>query len=308
MKKIVFGHKNPDTDSICSAIAYSLGEKSKNIDCTPYRLGNLNKETKFVLSALNIEVPELIEEANLEDEVVLVDHNESSQSISNIKDLNVVEVYDHHRLGDFETANPIRIDVRPVGCTSTVLYTKFKNEGYQIDKQMASLMLSAIISDTLMFKSPTCTKEDNLAAKELKNIAGIDIKEYGMDLLKAGTDLSDLSTRELLEVDTKSFDISGYTYEIGQINTADIQGVKDLRNEELIVEISKRIEDKKLDAFIFVITDIVNSDSLAYVMGPNKDLVAKDFNQTLENDTMFLQGVVSRKKQVVPLLGKGGVC
>ncbi len=308
MKKIVFGHKNPDTDSICSAIAYSLSEQSKGVECTPYRLGKLNKETEFILKTLNIEVPKLLEEANLEDEVVLVDHNESSQSISNIKDLNVVEVYDHHRLGDFETANPIRIDIRPVGCTSTVLYTKFKNEGYDIDKTMASLMLSAIISDTLMFKSPTCTKEDKLAAKELKNISGLDMKEYGMSLLKSGTDLSDLSTAELLEVDTKSFDILDYTYEIGQINTADIQEVKDVRDEELRVEIGKRIEEKKLDSFIFVITDIVNSNSLVYVMGPNKDLVAKDFNQVLENDTMFLEGVVSRKKQVVPFLGKGGVC
>ncbi len=308
MSKIVFGHKSPDTDSICSAIAYALGEKEQNKDCTAYRLGELNKETKFVLETLNIDVPNFLEEVKQEDEVVLVDHNESSQSISNIKEANVVEVYDHHRLGDFETSNPIRIDIRPVGCTSTVLYTKFKNENINITKEMASLMLSAIISDTLMFKSPTCTLEDKQAAKDLKNIAEIDIKEYGMELLKAGTDLSDLSTAKLLEVDTKSFDINEFTYEIGQINTADIEEIKNQRNDELLSEIKKRVDDKNLDAFIFVITDIVNSNSLVYVMGDNKDLVAKDFNQVLENNTMFLEGVVSRKKQVVPFLGKGGVC
>ncbi len=308
MSKIVFGHKSPDTDSICSAIAYALGEKEQNKDCTAYRLGELNKETKFVLETLNIDVPNFLEEVKQEDEVVLVDHNESSQSISNIKEANVVEVYDHHRLGDFETSNPIRIDIRPVGCTSTVLYTKFKNENINITKEMASLMLSAIISDTLMFKSPTCTLEDKQAAKDLKNIAEIDIKEYGMELLKAGTDLSDLSTAKLLEVDTKSFDINEFTYEIGQINTADVEEIKNQRNDELLSEIKKRVDDKNLDAFIFVITDIVNSNSLVYVMGDNKDLVAKDFNQVLENNTMFLEGVVSRKKQVVPFLGKGGVC
>ncbi len=308
MSKIVFGHKSPDTDSICSAIAYALGEKEQNKDCTAYRLGELNKETKFVLETLNIDVPNFLEEVKQEDEVVLVDHNESSQSISNIKEANVVEVYDHHRLGDFETSNPIRIDIRPVGCTSTVLYTKFKNENINITKEMASLMLSAIISDTLMFKSPTCTLEDKQAAKDLKNIAEIDIKEYGMELLKAGTDLSDLSTAKLLEVDTKSFDINEFTYEIGQINTADIEEIKNQRNDELLSEIKKRVDDKNLDAFIFVITDIINSNSLVYVMGDNKDLVAKDFNQVLENNTMFLEGVVSRKKQVVPFLGKGGVC
>ncbi len=308
MSKIVFGHKSPDTDSICSAIAYALGEKEQNKDCTPYRLGELNKETKFVLETLNIDTPNFLEEVKQEDEVVLVDHNESSQSISNIKEANVVEVYDHHRLGDFETSNPIRIDIRPVGCTSTVLYTKFKNENINITKEMASLMLSAIVSDTLMFKSPTCTLEDKQAAKDLKNIAEIDIKEYGMELLKAGTDLSDLSTAKLLEVDTKSFDINEFTYEIGQINTADIEEIKTQRNDELLSEIKKRVDSKNLDAFIFVITDIVNSNSLVYVMGANKDLVAKDFNQVLENNTMFLEGVVSRKKQVVPFLGKGGVC
>ncbi len=308
MGKIVFGHKSPDTDSICSAIVYSLAEESKGINCKPYRLGELNKETEFVLETLGIEIPDLLNEVNLDDEVVLVDHNESTQSVSNIKQANVVEVYDHHRLCNFETSNPIRIDIRPVGCTSTVLFNKFKNEGIEIDKKMASLMLSAIISDTLMFKSPTCTKEDNVAAKELKNISGIDIKEYGMDLLKAGTDLSNLKTIQLLDVDTKSFEVGDFTYEIGQINTADIKEVQDLRNDELLKEITKRVEDKKIDGFIFIITDIINSNSLAYVVGPNQKLIAKDFNASLNNNTMFLEGVVSRKKQVVPFLGKGGLC
>lgn len=305
MKKIVFGHKNPDTDSICSAIAYSLGEKKEGRECIPFRLGNLNKETKFILERLNVEVPSLLEDIKEEDEIVLVDHNESSQSIDNIKSANVVEVYDHHRLGDFETSNPIRIDIKPVGCTSTVLYLKFINEGIEIDEKMASLMLSAIISDTLMFKSPTCTREDRVAAKELSKISNIDIKTYGMELLKAGTDLSDLSTKELLEVDTKAFEIGEYRYEIGQVNTADIEEFKNSRNDELKVEIENRIKENKIDVFMFVITDIVNSDSLAYVMGANSNQVAKDFEKELDNDMMFLPGVVSRKKQIVPFLGKG---
>ncbi len=302
MKKVVFGHQNPDTDSICSAITYSLGQKEIGVDVTPYRLGDLNLETEFILNELNINVPQKLSEVSQDMEVVLVDHNEFNQSISNIKEANVVEVYDHHRLSNFETKNPISITMMPVGCTSTVLFKHFKNNNINITKEMASLMLSAIISDTLLFKSPTCTKTDIEVGNELSKISGLNIEDYGMKMLKAGTNLSDQSTDKLLEMDTKSFETANGKYEVGQINTADIDKVIKQRNDELIDKITKRVEQKNLDAFMFIITDIVNSNSTAYVIGKNASKIAQDFNSELKDNKIFLEGVVSRKKQVVPFL------
>ncbi len=301
MNKIVFGHQNPDTDSICSALTYALGQKEVGEIVIPYRLGDLNKETTFILDKLNIQIPELLKEVSGQD-VVLVDHNEFGQSVSNISEANVVEVYDHHRLANFETKNPINITIMPVGCTSTVLFTKFKNENINITKEMASLMLSAIISDTLLFKSPTCTPKDKQAARELAQISGLDIQSYGMEMLKAGTDLQEFPTEKLLDLDTKAFETSTGKYEVGQINTADIEEVKAQRNGELIQLITSRVEQKGLDAFMFIITDIVNSNSIAYVIGKNTDQIAKAFEKDINNNIIELPGVVSRKKQVVPFL------
>ncbi|MFV0288821.1 MAG: manganese-dependent inorganic pyrophosphatase [Mycoplasmatales bacterium] len=301
MKKIVFGHQNPDTDTICSALVYALGQQQLGNEVTPYRLGDLNKETIYVLNYLKMPEPKLLTEVTNE-EVVLVDHNEFSQSIKNIKEANIVAVYDHHRVANFETKNPIDITIKPVGCTTTVLYDEFKNEKVTITKEMAVLMVSAIISDTLLFKSPTCTAKDIKVGKDLAQIAELDLNTYGMEMLKAGTDLAEFTTNKLLDLDTKVFEIENNKYEIGQINTVDIKEVQAQRNEELIEKITKRVVDNKLGAFIFIITDIVNSDSIAYVIGELANEVAQKFDSQLEGNIIKLPGVVSRKKQVVPFL------
>ncbi len=302
MQRVVFGHKNPDTDSICSAIAFSLGKKEQGGNVTPYRLGDLNKETEFVLERLNVSVPKLLKEVTEDMLVTLVDHNEAAQSVDNIKEAKVVEVYDHHRIANFQTDEPITIMMMPVGCTSTVLFKKFTNEQINITKDMAALMLSAIISDTLLFKSPTCTKLDIEVGKKLAQIAELDLNDYGLQLLKAGTDLKDEPTSKLLDMDTKEFKTSNGKYEVGQINTADIDEVIAQRDSELINLISKRVEEKSLDAFMFIITDIVNSNSIGYIIGPNAQKIAEDFDTEINNHKAFLSGVVSRKKQIVPKL------
>ena len=302
MKKIVFGHKNPDTDSICSTLAYALVYNSPNQEVEPYRLGKLNKETKYVLEHLNIEEPKLLEEITEEVEIVLVDHNERGQSFDDIENFNVVELYDHHRLANFETKVPINITIMPVGCTSTVLYYKFKNEGLQISTKVASLMLSAIISDTLLFKSPTCTNMDVEAAKKLSEISNLDSNIYGMEMLKAGTDLGDLTIDELLELDKKAFKTENGNYEVGQVNTVNIQSFIKDKDENIKKEILMKIEKKNLSAFMFIITDIVNSNSLAYVMGGKSTEIAQSFQKELIDHKIELPGVVSRKKQIVPFL------
>src|SRR5690625_5206626 len=187
VKTLIFGHKNPDTDSICSALAYESLKKQLGSDVEAVRLGVLNKETEYVLQHAQAEAPRQIEQVEDEiEEVILVDHNEFQQSVDNIRDVKIVEVIDHHRIANFETSDPLYFRVEPVGCTATILTKMFRENRVTITKQDAILLLSAIISDTLLFKSPTCTKEDEEIAKELATIAEVDVNEYGINMLKAG--------------------------------------------------------------------------------------------------------------------------
>ena len=189
---LIFGHKNPDTDSICSAMVKErLNKKNGHDSSVAVRLGNINKETQYVLNYLNLEAPELKEEVAEGQKVIMVDHNEFNQSIKGIEKAKILGVVDHHRIANFETSDPLYYTARPYGCTSTILFQDFKGKGIEINREEAILMASAIISDTLLLKSPTTTKHDEKALEELEKIAGIDIKEYGLEMLKAGTDLDD---------------------------------------------------------------------------------------------------------------------
>lgn len=303
-KVLIFGHKNPDTDSICSSIVKAIIEEKR--DGRKYkavRLGNVNKETQYVLDYLGIEVPELIEKVEEEQEVILVDHNEFNQSVEGIEKAKILEVVDHHRIANFETSEPLYYTARPYGCTSTILYEEFKKLGHKIDKKEAVLMLSAIISDTLLLKSPTTTEYDKKALEELGKIAEIDVNEYGLEMLKAGTDLGDFSAEELVNLDAKNLDKEGTKYVIAQVNTVDIQDVLK-RQEELEGAMKAEIEKKGLSLFVLAITDILNSNSEIIVLGQKAEAVEKAFDVKLENNCAFLEGVVSRKKQLLPNIEK----
>ncbi|MCA1321751.1 manganese-dependent inorganic pyrophosphatase [Bacillus tianshenii] len=301
-KVFVLGHKNPDTDSICSAIAYAELKKQLGVDAEPVRLGELNGETEYALKTFNAEVPRLIETAaNEVQEVILVDHNEFQQSVSDIAQVRVLEVIDHHRIANFETSDPLYYRAEPVGCTATILNKLYKENNVEITKEVAGLMLSAIISDSLLFKSPTCTEQDVQAANELAAIAGVDANSYGLDMLKAGADLSDKTVEQLITLDAKEFQMGDYKVEIAQVNTVDTADVLKLQ-EELELAILNTIANKGLDLFVFVVTDILTNDSVALALGKETAAVEKAYNVTLENNTALLRGVVSRKKQVVPVL------
>ncbi|MED4051394.1 manganese-dependent inorganic pyrophosphatase [Priestia megaterium] len=301
-KTLIFGHKNPDTDTICSAIAYADLKNKLGVDAEPIRLGDINGETQFALEKFNAELPRFVDEVSKEtNEVILVDHNERQQSANDIDQVRVLEVIDHHRIANFETADPLYYRAEPVGCTATILNKMYKENGVEIEPNIAGLMLSAIISDSLLFKSPTCTDQDVAAAKELAEVAGVDAEEYGLAMLKAGADLGDKTASQLISLDAKEFSMGTSKVEIAQVNAIDVNDVL-VRKVELEEAITKTIEEKGLQLFLLVVTDILNSNSTALALGSAASKVEEAYNVTLENNTAVLEGVVSRKKQVVPVL------
>ncbi len=300
-KTYIFGHKSPDTDTITSSLVMANLEKALgNADAVACRLGSLNKETEYVLNYFDIEAPELIDDVEDGAQVILVDHNSPSESVDNLENAKILKVVDHHKLA-LETSYPLFYRAEPVGCTETVLFKLYKENGVEVTKEIASLMLSAIISDTLLLKSPTTTEDDVEAVKELAEIAEIDYESYGLEMLKAGTDLSDFSIEEILDLDAKQIDFGDVKSIVNQVNTASIPDVLEMQ-EDLENGIQKIIDDEDLDIFMLLITDIVNSNSEVLVLGSQASLVEVAYDVTLEDNHALLEGVVSRKKQVVPIM------
>jgi manganese-dependent inorganic pyrophosphatase len=301
-KVLIFGHKNPDTDSICSALAYADLKTKSGANVEAVRLGSISSETQFVLDTFKAEAPRLVETvAGETNKVILVDHNERQQSVSDIADVTVTEVIDHHRIANFETSGPLYYRAEPVGCTATILLKMYKEKGVAVSQQVAGLMLSAIISDTLLLKSPTCTAEDVAAAHELAGIAGVSLETYGLDMLKAGASLLDKSIAQLISMDSKEFSMGASKVEIAQVNAVDVNDVL-ARQDELEAALNEIIAAKGLDLFLFVVTDILNNDSVGVALGSKAAFVEAAYNTKLENNRAQLKGVVSRKSQIVPVL------
>ncbi|GIP39078.1 putative manganese-dependent inorganic pyrophosphatase [Paenibacillus sp. J31TS4] len=301
-KLLIFGHKNPDTDSICSALAYADLKTKLGVNVEAVRLGEVNGETQYALDKFQAQAPRLVQTVAGEAKgVILVDHNERQQSASDIAEVQVLEVIDHHRIANFETSGPLYYRAEPVGCTATILKKLYKENGVAIEPNIAGLMLSAIISDSLLFKSPTCTQEDIDAARELAEIAGVDAESYGLEMLKAGADLSDKSISQLISLDAKEFQMGSAKVEIAQVNAVDTNDVLS-RQAELEEALNGIVSEKGLDLFLFVVTDILNNDSIGIALGGAADAVEQAYNVKLENNRAVLKGVVSRKSQIVPVL------
>ena len=302
MSILVFGHKNPDTDTICSAIAYTELKNKLGKDVKAVRLGEINEETKYALNYFKVEKPELVENVAGR-EIILVDHNERTQTADGFEEAKVLELIDHHRISNFNVDEPLYARVEPVGCTATIILKLFKENGLTPSKETAGLMLSAIISDTLLFKSPTCTQCDAKAGKELAEIAGVDLKEYGLEMLKAGTALGDKSEAELINMDMKIFEIDGAKIGVAQVNTVNEAEVLE-RKEKLLAEIDNIIAKEGLKFFMLAITNILTNDSAALISGDGNDVVEKAFGEKVDSNLVTLKGVVSRKKQIIPPLTK----
>ena len=295
MSLLVFGHKNPDTDSICSSLVMTNLKNKLGIDAKSCRLGEVRKEAEFVLNYFGVEPPEFLESVGSEDSCCLVDHNEYGQSVDGLQDATILEIVDHHKLGGITTATPLSMTLRPVGCTNTILYNMYIENNVEISKPIAGLMLSAILSDTLIFRSPTTTELDIEAGKALAKIAEVDYEKYGMEMFKAGTSLDGYSVEEIVNMDFKAFDMGTKKVGIGQVMTLDIDSVLSKKDEFLAY-----INSSEFDMLYLAITDNIKEGSYMLYKSPD-EIVANAFNVEPAQG-VFVDGLVSRKKQLVPNL------
>lgn len=302
-KTYVFGHTNPDTDSIASAISMANLQTQTGRYAESFRLGNINKETKYALNTFNIQEPELLSKIEDHTNVIMVDNNEFSQSVNGIENAHIQMVVDHHRL-NLHTSEPVYCIAEPVGCASTILYKLYRQEDVTITPRIAGMMLSAIISDTLMFRSPTCTDQDRITAEKLSKIAGINLYDYGYKLLEAGTDISDCTAEEIINIDSKDFMHHELKITISQINSSNVDEVFK-RKHEIEKAIEAKIKKENIDLFVFVVTDILEANSRVIVLGNRTDIFERAFHTELIANTTLLKGVVSRKKQILPAILQG---
>ena len=296
----ICGHKNPDTDSIVSAIVMEdyfkkLGEKTKAV-----RVGKINRETEFVLKQAKIKSPNLVKSL-AEKQMFLVDHNELEQAGEGIDKAKIIGVLDHHRLsGDIKTSLPIYFRVEPVGCASTLIFKLFQEKEILLNKKQAFLLLCAILSDTLKFNSPTTTKEDIKIAKKLSEICKENINKLAEKMFKAKSDISGINLNDLILQDYKKYSEKNASFGIGVCETVLPETVLE-KKQEILKLLSKIKKQKKLDLIFFAVVDIIKKQTHLFVVGEAEKLIAeKSFNKKSKDNLIFLPGIVSRKKQIVP--------
>ncbi|MBD9157412.1 putative manganese-dependent inorganic diphosphatase [Laedolimicola ammoniilytica] len=235
-------------------------------------------------------------------QVIMVDHNEESQAVDGIDHAEILEIIDHHRLGTLETMSPVFFRNQPLGCTATIMYQMYQERGVEIPKKIAGLLCSAIISDTLMFRSPTCTAIDKAAAENLAQIAGIDIEDLAVDMFSAGSNLGSRTAEEIFYQDFKRFDVGNVEFGVGQINSMNAVELEEIR-EKLIPYLPVAHRESGLNMIFFMLTNIIKESTELLCYGPNSDTLVKEaFQLPDDGDTYELKGLVSRKKQLIPSL------
>ena len=304
MAVYVFGHKSPDTDAITSAIALAELQKMLGVDAVPCRQGDLNPETELILNKFGFDVPELRTDVAGE-KFMLVDHSDLKHAPANCDKGELLAIVDHHKIGDITTSNPIFACVMPVGCTGTVLHVLYKDVyKKEIPPNIAAIMMSAILSDTVLFKSATCTPEDKVAVEALAKIAGIDDPmAWGMEMAKAKSAVEGVPARDLVFRDYKDFDMAGNNVGIGQLELVSLDLVADIR-DDLYAEIEKVKAEGNRHSVFLMLTDIMQEATDLMVVSDDPGIVEKAFGKALEGRTVWLPGVMSRKKQMVPFLEK----
>ena len=301
MSTYVFGHTTPDSDSIVGAISLSYLKNQLGEDCIPSRQGEINPETAFILEKFGFEKP-MLKTNYAGENVYLIDFMESSQSPSDIAEATILGIVDHHKLGDLKTATPLEMWVRPVGCSNTIVKQMFDYFGVEIPKDLAGMMMCAILSDTVIFKSPTCTKEDTKAVKELAEIAQIeDAKALGMEMFIVKSDVLTDTKRALVLRDFKDFNMGSEKIGVGQLEVVDL-AVFDNMKEELFEAMREIKVEGERHTVLLLLTDIMLEGSQLLVLSNDNSKIETAFTVALENNQIWLQKVMSRKKQIIPFL------
>ncbi|MDZ7642612.1 MAG: manganese-dependent inorganic pyrophosphatase [Desulfurivibrio sp.] len=301
MSVYVVGHSSPDTDSVAAAIAFAHYLKATGTDATPViQAPKAGEEAQLVLDKFGLATPAECPDVAGKD-VALVDFSDIGQGPEKLKEANVVAIVDHHKIGDITTGGPIFFYAKPVGCTCTVLHEMYKNNNVELPKDIAGAMLGAILSDTVNFKSPTCTDEDKGAVKELSAAAGVsDTDAFFMDMLKAKSAVAGVPIRDLIFRDYKDFDMGGKKLGICQLELATLDQVADVRDD--LIKGLQEIKAEGRHSVIMMLTDVVKEGSELLVFSDEPEIIEKAFNGKLSNDTMWVDGMMSRKKQTVPPL------
>ncbi|MEF3696532.1 manganese-dependent inorganic pyrophosphatase [Desulfolutivibrio sp.] len=294
------GHKNPDTDTVATAIgAADYFKKKCGMDVIPVTQGAINPETKFVLGKFGVATPEILTDAT-DKKIILVDHTDLSQSLDNLGKGEIVAVIDHHKLGDVTTTNPLEMWVWPVGCSCTVLKSMYDFAGIEIPKPIAGIMLCAILSDTVMFKSPTCTEADKKACEALAKIVGVtDMMALGVEMFKVKSAVEGTPIRELVFRDYKDFDMSGKKVGIGQLEVVDLSILTPIK-DQLLADCKKVKAENGNHSVFLLLTDIMKEGSELLIVSDDPAVVKKAFGVDVKGESVWLDGVLSRKKQVVP--------
>ena len=301
MSTYVFGHTNPDSDSIVGAISLSYLKNQLGEECVPTRQGKISAETEFILNTFGGEVPEL-KTSYAGEEVYIIDFSDYGQAPDDIKEATILGIVDHHKLGDIITSTPLECWIRPIGCSNTVVYEMYKSFDVEIPKNIAGMMMMAILSDTVIFKSPTCTKVDTKAVKELAVIAGVeDYKALAMEMFIVKSATEGASARELNTRDYKPFDMNGNKIGVNQLEMIDISAL-DERKEEIFEDMKKMKEDEGLHTMMVLLTDIMKEGSQVLVVSDDASKIENGLNVKLENNQVWMDGVLSRKKQIIPFI------
>ncbi|MCT7524281.1 MULTISPECIES: manganese-dependent inorganic pyrophosphatase [Aliarcobacter] len=295
------GHIIPDSDSVCSAIslAYLLNKIGRA--ATPARQGELNPETKFILDKFGFEAP-VLKTSFAGDELFITDYSDIAQAPQDLDKTTVVGIVDHHKLGDITTSAPLECWIRPVGCTNTIVKEMYDYHKVEIPANIAAIMMCAILSDTVIFKSPTCTALDIQVVKELSKICGIeDFGALGMEMFKVKSEVEGTPVRDLVMRDYKNFDMHGFKVGVGQLEVVD-GSVFDKIKDDLMEDIKKVKDEQNLHTIALLLTDIMKEGSEVLVVSNDTSIFEKAFNCKLEDGKVWLDGCLSRKKQIIPFL------
>jgi len=296
-------HKNPDTDSIVSSLVMKYFLKKSGQKVKACRIGEVNKETAYVLNYLKEKTPALIKNVAGK-KLFLVDHNEIEHGGKGMEKAEIVGILDHHRLGGIETTFPIFSRTEPLGATSTLVFKMFKEKGFAIQKKQATLLLAGIISDTLKFISPTTTNEDKKIVKELERISGEKIKKLAKEMFKARFDVSGINLKDLLTKDYKEFKLGKTVVGIAVWEAPNIQGIFE-KKTRIVEELKKIKKQRKVGLIYFGTINIFKKDCNMFIIGEEEKRAAeKAFGKKEKENIIYLPGVISRKKQIVPKFAK----